>query len=135
VTTDSGEVFSAFFYVPAEKSDNVFEFQFVATLVGEDNPWELLFLRVQSKPGGGSAIAVFNDLTAKETLAVFSGVKAALMKWYNSQKPDHFAFSAKSNEKTRIKLYDKFAKIIAAKLKFKMISGTLKSNKRYVFTR
>jgi hypothetical protein len=142
VTADTSYAFSAFFYVPAEKSDNIFEFQFIANKASNtlsfgddvDEPWELLFLRIGG-PGGGSGIGLFNDLTAKETLSVFSGVKSAMMKWYKSQKPTYFAFVAKSTETTRVKLYDKFAKIIAAKLKLTMNSGFLKSNKRYIFTK
>jgi hypothetical protein len=136
VTTSNASSFSAFFYVPAEDG-NLFEFQFSATKVGEEFPWEIIFLRIisQSKPGDKQALDVFNDMTAKETLATFSGVKKALLLWYNSQKPDAFAFTAKSTEGSRVKLYKKFAKLIAKKLKLNMISGAAGSNERFVFSK
>ena len=142
VASDNDTVFSAFFYVPAEKSDNLFEFQFVATKstgrsgdveFEPEDEWNIIFLRV-GKPGEKSAIDVFNDMTAKEVFSVFSGVKTAMLRWYKSQKPDYFAFTSKSAEGSRVKLYKKFAKSIAKKLNLNMISGKVKSNEKFVFT-
>ena len=133
VSTNNSSSFTAFFYVPAENG-NLFEFFFSATKVGEEFPWEIVFVRANA-PAGTDSIGVFNDMTAKETLATFSGVKTALMLWYKSQKPDAFAFTAKSTEGSRVKLYKKFAKLIAKKLKLNMISGAAGSNERFVFSK
>ena len=140
VTEDNAHKFSAFFKVPMENKEDFFEFQFTADKGVWNGPnqdedmWEILFLRSYHAPGA-DAIGLFGDMTSKETLATFSGVKAALLKWYNSQKPDYFSFTAKSDEKSRVKLYNKFAKIIAKKLNLKLVTGKVRSNDKYVFSK
>ena len=137
VTTNDSSRFAAFFSVPAEAEAEDFEFFFSATKVGEDHlgdEWDIIFLRANA-PEGSDSIGTFNDMTAKETLVTFSGVRAALMKWYNSQKPDTFAFTAKSSEGSRVKLYNKFAKLIAKKLNLKMISGPKGRTIKYLFSK
>jgi hypothetical protein len=143
VSQDSNKQFVAWFEIPAEdqvRGSGDFSFQFYASRATEEDPWEVLFLRVQggefavAKPGFGS-IDVLGDMTTKETLATFSGVKTAMMKWVKSRKPDVFAFTAKSAETSRVKLYKKMAKLITKKINYKMISGTTKGAERFLFTR
>jgi hypothetical protein len=60
------------------------------------------------------------NLETKEVLSVFSAVKTAMLIFLKKYKPETWLFSAKEKESSRVKLYDKFAKIIVAKTKYKL---------------
>ena len=94
--------------------------------------YEIAFSRIGKNEEGrlNANFDVIGDLGLKDALTVFSGIKASLTQWlktYTSHrdfgKPGfdlpRFFFSAKSEDKSRSKLYDKFAKQIAKKLKYK----------------
>lgn len=85
---------------------------------GWEEGWDITFSRWHE---GEWQFDVLGDMSAKDTLAVFSGVKKGLEMWVRSMKkndlPLNFFFTSKSVEASRSKLYDKFAKIIARKLK------------------
>ena len=112
----------------------------------EEVEYEIGFSRIgKNKTGKLEAnFDVIGDMGMKETLAVFSAVKTSLMKWlklYTSHK-DYgkpgfslpiFYFSAKVSEASRMKLYDKFAKMIAKKLKISWDKDTRGKNTYYTF--
>ncbi len=115
---DKDEDFEAKFEIPAtDPTKYPFKFGFYAHVV-KDNMWEVSFSRL----GGirGSSIDLLGDMDTKETLATFSAVKKSTFFWLKSNKPSKFMFSAKTSEKSRVKLYDKFAKIIAKKAGYKI---------------
>jgi hypothetical protein len=90
----------------------------------EANEFEITFSRLNV----GSKKALFDvlgDRSLADSLAVFSGVKKSLEKWLKRMSDEEhlgfkFYFSAKTTDASRIKLYDKFAKIIAKKAKAKL---------------
>jgi hypothetical protein len=99
--------------------------------VGTKDDWQILFFRYDSD----NPLSLLGDLTPKQTLAVFSAVKQSVLKWHNARKPKMFFFTAKSTEKSRVKIYGQFAKAMAKLLDFKMISGTTKGDMKFVFTK
>jgi hypothetical protein len=52
-------------------------------------------------------------------LAVFSGVKKSMEKFLKKYEPEKFSFTSKFSERSRVKLYDKFTKMIAKRFKYK----------------
>ena len=84
-----------------------------------EDGWEISFARLIK--GGGSTKDVMADLELKSALKVFSGVKKLLDLWVKVMRKNdeylNFFFTAKSDEKSRSKLYDKFAKRLAKSLK------------------
>ena len=84
--------------------------------------WQLSFFR---KIGpSASLFDAQNDLTKGETLQVFSGIKTAMLMFMKKYNPERISFSAKSSESSRVKLYKKFAKMIAKKFKFDLLTGS-----------
>jgi hypothetical protein len=93
----------------------------------EEQEFEVVFSRVYRLPTSGRLSTKFDvmaDMDIKSALAVFSGVKKSLEAWLHTNemqvKPPIFYFSAKELDASRVKLYDKFAKMIARKTKFKL---------------
>jgi hypothetical protein len=92
----------------------------------EEQEFEVAFSRYITKANGrrSSKFDVMADMDIKSALAVFSGVKKSLEAWLHTNemqvKPPIFYFSAKELDASRVKLYDKFAKMIARKTKFKL---------------
>lgn len=64
---------------------------------------------------------------------VFSGVASAFKKFIEQKKPDNFFFSAE--EKSRVKLYNRLAKMIAQKFKYKLDAGLQDGDSFYDFIR
>jgi hypothetical protein len=89
--------------------------------------FEITFSRfdLKQKGRGKAKFDVLGDRDLAATLAVFSGVKKSLEKWLARMEEEwvtnfKFYFSARIREKSRIKLYDKLAKLIARKAKAKL---------------
>jgi hypothetical protein len=93
---------------------------------GTNNGWEISFARIIK--GGGMELAshdVTSDMDMKASLKVFSGVKKSMEMWLKWEKENisdddlRFHFTGKVGEEKRAKIYDKFAKSIAKRLKLK----------------
>ena len=127
-----GEFETEFFVGPME-------FRFTAEHgQGGDVRWLIVFSR---RGFGliGSSFDVLNDLNLKQTLKVFSGIKKSMelfVKAVNKSDTDlAFWFSAKAVEKSRVKLYDKFAKQLAKKYKMTVGISNVDGEKVYNFYR
>jgi hypothetical protein len=94
--------------------------------------WEIIFFRVD---GTSYDMNLLGDLNAKQTLTVFSGVKSAVMKWIGERDPVAFYFSAKEDEGSRVKLYDKFAKIMGKKLGYSLKKSSGSDGIKYTLTK
>jgi hypothetical protein len=120
------ETFGTEFIVKTPNENFLYSFDAFNSSYG----WEISFARVIK--GGGMELAthdVTNDMDMKASLKVFSGVKGSMelwLKWEEKNIADddlRFYFTGKEDELSRGKLYDKFAKLIAKKLNFKVKKG------------
>ena len=97
------------------------------------NSWGITFWNM-SEPGmftqGSTEIS--GKMGAK-ALQVFSGVASAFKKFIQQRKPNNFFFSAE--ERSRIKLYNRFAKMIAQKTNYKLDVGKQDGDAFYDFMR
>jgi hypothetical protein len=108
------------------------DMKFVWSAKPSEGVIEISFVRI---PGGYYAL---NDLDLKDTLAVFSGVKKSFElwhKWYEKEigPIDIFKFAANENESSRVKIYQKFAKQVAKKMKMTAKGETIRGKEYYVF--
>mgnify|MGYP003565114399 CR=1 FL=1 len=72
------------------------------------------------------------EITGKgDAFKIFSTIKYILLDFINKIKPDSFLFTSK--EKTRNKLYDKFAKMIVNKTQYKKYKTEIGKEKEYIF--
>jgi hypothetical protein len=87
--------------------------------------------------GGEWHFDTMSDLSTKDTLTAFSGIKKSMDMFIAALKtkgiPLDFYFSSKKKEASKKKLYDKFAKIIASKLKLKLHVSNAGNLKYYLF--
>lgn len=123
--------------------------------------WEISFARIEIGGDGGTdmsaALKSLNfkvihdlqgDMDMKSSLKVFSGVRKSLEMWLKHADMENekklgkegrhlltFYFTGKIEEFSRNKLYDKFAKVIAKKLNFKMKKGQAFGENRWDFWR
>lgn len=91
--------------------------------------WELMF-DVETKD---SIFATNSISKTGNEFIVFATVFDILKEWMKSNTDATFYFTAK--EKTRKKLYDRFAKLLQTKFKYKLTLGTTDGGKSYKFTK
>ncbi|RKX20221.1 MAG: hypothetical protein DRP51_06075 [Candidatus Zixiibacteriota bacterium] len=132
-----------------ETPDENFLYSFVGVKTRGVMPeWELSFARIRSASGIELAVhALLSDMDMKASLKVFSGVKKSMEMWLKHADETNplgkkegwgflkFYFTGKKEEDSRSKLYDKFAKVISKKLKFKFRKGTAFGEFRWDFWR
>lgn len=113
------------------------EYRFAADLDDDldDDPaeWGVTFwnMSVPSHFSSGST-----DLTGDagtSSLKVFSGVASAFKQFIKAKKPDSFFFEA--DEPSRVRLYNRLAKIISQKLNYKLDSQKGFDDTVYQFTK
>lgn len=113
-------------------------FRFVADFeenLALDDPaeWGITFWNMKHP---GSFTIGSTDITGDvgtSSLQVFSGVASALKKFIQAKNPDVFFFSAE--EKSRVRLYNRFARMIAQKLNYKMDKTMEDGEYMYQFTK
>ena len=98
------------------------KFQFVAdlddTMSSDPNDWGITFWNM-SHPGDFTpgSTEITGDV-GTSSLKVFSGVASAFKKFVKTKKPDLFFFSAE--EKSRVRLYNRLAKMISKEFRYNM---------------
>jgi hypothetical protein len=133
VTTDDYTVFETLFTVAGH------QYMFSAVRGRKDS--EISFHRKVKNPdmlgGTDSEWDVTNDLSLKDTLKVFAGVKSSLDKWVKREREARrdliFYFTSKADEASRMKLYDKFAKLLSKKMGLHLQKGSWYNEIRYDF--
>jgi hypothetical protein len=109
-----------------------YNYGFYSHLFKTANIWGIVFSRFS---GAGEVTDMLNDLDSKAVLKVFSAVKQSMKNFVKEKNPEQFFFSAKTEESSRVKLYDRFAKIMSKELKMKFIKRDTAGEFKYTFTK
>ncbi len=91
----------------------------------DDDLWMITFA-----PSDNPTINITSKM-GTSAMKVFSGVASALKKFVTIHKPSVFEFTAK--EPSRVKLYDRFADMIAKQLRYKKVKEKYGSETVYRF--
>lgn len=113
-------------------------FQFVADMeedldFDEPEDWGVTFWNKSKTNRFGLGSTEITGDFGTSSLKVFSGVASAFKKFIQAKKPDMFFFSAE--EKSRVRLYNRFAKMIAKETRYNMEKSLEDGDYLYQFTR
>lgn len=117
---------------------NGVKFRFVADSedeFGDDvfPEWSITFWNMSTPSIFSSGSADLTGDMGASSLKVFSGVASAFKKFIRAKKPQHFFFTAE--EPSRVRLYNRLAKMIASEFHYKMEKDIDGSNAFYGFTK
>ena len=129
IAANNAFTWQATFEVDGEK------YQFVADLddTDDEGSWGVTFWDMSIS---GTFTRGSTRITGKmgtKALPVFSGVASAFKKFIKQRKPDNFFFSAE--EPSRVKLYNRLAKMLAQKFNYKLDSEKQDGDSFYDFIR
>ena len=113
------------FYV----ADKKYLFHALAGLFQGPNEWEIMF--TMTDKNGKSGLGTMEPTGKGNEFKIFATVAKMTDDFIKKQKPKSFIFSAK--EKSRRKLYDRFAKKISSAYGYKLSTGTKGSHLVYNF--
>jgi len=95
--------------------------------------WGVVFFNMSEPTRFGIGSSKVTGKMGAKALSVFSGVASAFKKFISDRKPDEFFFTAE--EPSRIKLYNRMAKMISQKFNYKLKNYRQEGDSIYEFTR
>lgn len=126
VTKNEWDMFETKFTV------NNIKYRFLAVRDDEEDIWEVIFNIDKDMPTKKEVSGITGEIGIK-AFELFSHLGSALVKFIKVKNPETFAFS--SDQESRTKLYDRFAKMIAQKTKYKLSNEVFRGSKNFVFKR
>lgn len=134
VTQNDNTNWESKFTVGKEKYEfSAFSFEWFDSKLPEHQDirkWEIQF-----ETSGDSADIHQTGRQGPKALEVFSYVASSFAKFIKDKHPKYFEFGADKDEPSRIKLYDRLAKMVAKKFKYKLAMGSSYGDKEYYFER
>lgn len=126
ITRDEWDLFDAKFTV------NDIKYRFFAGRDDEEDYWEVSFNVDKDMPTRKEVSGITGEMGGK-AFELFSYLGSALLKFIKQKSPEKFHFS--SDQESRTKLYDRFAKMISQKTKYNLSTENFRGSRNYVFKR
>ena len=101
--------------------------------MSSDPGWGVTFWNMTKPTAFASGHTDITGDAGSSSLKVFSGVASAFKQFIKAKKPGSFFFSAE--ERSRVRLYNRFAKMIAKDFGYKMTKSLADGDYMYEFTK
>lgn len=99
----------------------------------DESSWGVVFLNMSEPTRFGIGSSEITGKMGAKALKVFSGVASAFKQFIKDRKPEEFFFTAE--EPSRIRLYNRMAKMISQKFNYKLKKYRDEGDSIYEFTR